>query len=86
MMPRLRAFLFTAAFVVPTAAAALAPPITAPPPSGDTHFVFELDTVDVVPLVPAVTLIDVFGGRQQKSLIRLRADFVKEVVRSADDI
>lgn len=86
MMPRLRAFLFTAAFVVPTAAAAMVPPVNDPPPSGDKHFIFGLDTVDVVPLVPAVTLIDAFAGRQRKSPIRLRTDFVKEVVRSADDI
>ena len=49
-------------------------------------FDFEGDTVAADVLKPDASIVDAVTRRERKSLIKLRVDFVDEIVRSAEDI
>ncbi len=49
-------------------------------------FDFEEDTLTTDYLKPNTFLIDGLGGGRQSSLIKVRLDFVAEIVKSAEDI
>ncbi len=89
MTPRLRAFLFAAiaaGFFAPAMASAEDRPAAVVPPGGDKQYDFDTDTVEVDVLKPDMTMVEVLKNRARQSLIRIRTDFVKEIVRSAEDI
>ena len=50
------------------------------------EFNFELDEVTVDVLKPDATMVEVLRQKARRSLIRIRMDFIKEIVRSAEDI
>ena len=50
------------------------------------EFNFDLDEVTVDVLKPDVTMVEVMRQKARRSLIRIRMDFIKEIVRSAEDI
>ena len=50
------------------------------------EFNFDLDTVEVDVLKPDALMMEVLKERSRESLIRIRLDFIKEIVRSAEDI
>ena len=50
------------------------------------QFNFETDEVTVDVLKPDATAIEVMRAKARQSLIRIRLDFIKEIVRSAEDI
>ena len=58
------------------------------PPEGDKgkQFDFETDEVTVDVLKPDASMVEVLRAKARQSLIRIRMDFVKEIVRSAEDI
>ena len=58
----------------------------APPPPEDKKFDFETDEVTVDVLKPDASVVEVLTANARKSLIRIRLDFVAEIVRSAEDI
>jgi hypothetical protein len=47
---------------------------------------FDTDEVTVDVLKPDATMVEVLAARGRTSLIRIRMDFVKEIVRSAEDL
>lgn len=59
----------------------------ADPPEGEgKEFNFETDEVTVDVLKPDATMVEVLRAKARQSLIRIRMDFVREIVRSAEDI
>ncbi len=72
------AFALTMAFALSAAAA--------PPDKSGKEFNFETDEVTVDILKPDATMVEVLRAKARQSLIRIRMDFVKEIVRSAEDI
>lgn len=50
------------------------------------QFNFETDEVTVDVLKPDATTVEVLKAKARQSLIRIRMDFIKEIVRSAEDI
>ena len=62
----------------------------AAPPGGaggdGKEFNFETDEVMVDVLKPDAVMVEVLRAKARKSLIRIRMDFIKEIVRSAEDI
>jgi hypothetical protein len=50
------------------------------------EFNFDTDEVMVDVLKPDAAIVAVLRDRKRKSLIRIRMDFIKEIVRSAEDI
>ena len=50
------------------------------------EFNFELDEVTVDVLKPEATMVEVLRQKARRSLIRIRMDFIREIVRSAEDI
>jgi hypothetical protein len=60
--------------------------LAAPPNKQAREFNFETDEVTVDVLKPDAQLIEVLRAKARKSLIRIRMDFIKEIVRSAEDI
>jgi len=80
-----RAVLMAAALVCMLASSALAAP---PAKKGDKprEFNFETDEVMVDVLKPDATMVEVLREKARQSLIRIRMDFIKELVRSAEDI
>ncbi|MFT7621047.1 MAG: hypothetical protein ACI9WU_000208 [Myxococcota bacterium] len=61
--------------------------MAAPPANPDGKaFDFETDEVTVDVLKPDATMVEVLRAKARQSLIRIRMDFVKEIVRSAEDI
>ena len=55
-------------------------------PPEDKKFDFETDEVTVDVLKPDASVVEVLTANARKSLIRIRLDFVAEIVRSAEDI
>lgn len=74
------------AFIVATVFALSA--LAAPPAKDKSgkEFNFETDEVTVDILKPDATMVEVLRAKARQSLIRIRMDFVKEIVRSAEDI
>ena len=63
--------------------------VAAPPAKGKEkpkQFDFETDEVMVDVLKPDATMVEVLRQKARQSLIRIRMDFIKELVRSAEDI
>ena len=58
----------------------------AEPPASDQEFNFETDEVTVDVLKPDLSTIEVIQENARGLLIRIRLDFVMEIVRSAEDI
>lgn len=58
----------------------------AAPEKEEQMFDFEGDTIDADVLKPDVSSVGVVTREDQVSLIKLRNDFVDEIVRSAEDI
>ena len=60
----------------------------AAPPKTDKQkqFNFEVDEINVDVLKPDATMVEVLRAKASQSLIRLRTDFVKEIVKSAEDL
>jgi len=52
----------------------------------DKEFNFETDEVTVDLLKPDAVMVEVLKEKARKSLIKIRMDFIKEIVRSAEDI
>lgn len=59
---------------------------SAAPPPEDKKFDFETDEVTVDVLKPDASVVEVLTANARKSLIRIRLDFIAEIVRSAEDI
>ena len=87
--------LLTASAVALLPFAALAddpPPVPPPvPPAAAVEgtsnaYDFDTDEVTVDVLKPDATMVEVLAARGRTSLIRIRMDFVKEIVRSAEDL
>ena len=78
-----RAVLAIAAIVAMAGTAFAAPPASDDEPK---QFDFETDEVTVDVLKPDATMVEVLRAKARKSLIRIRVDFIKEIVRSAEDI
>ena len=55
-------------------------------PPEDKKFDFETDEVTVDVLKPDASVVEVLSANARKSLIRIRLDFIAEIVRSAEDI
>ncbi len=68
-----------------SATTALAEP-PAPKTGEDKEFNFETDEVMVDLLKPDAVMVEVLKEKARKSLIKIRMDFIKEIVRSAEDI
>ena len=77
-------------FVLMSATTFAAPPSPAPTEEpavpATKEFNFELDEVTVDVLKPDATMVEVLRQKARRSLIRIRMDFIKEIVRSAEDI
>lgn len=61
----------------------------AAPPKEDKkpkQFDFEVDEINVDVLKPDATMVEVLRAKASQSLIRLRMDFIKEIVKSAEDL
>jgi hypothetical protein len=72
-----------------TALIAAPPKGAGDPTSGEPatrEFNFDLDEVTVDVLKPDATMVEVLRAKARRSLIRIRMDFIKEIVRSAEDI
>lgn len=80
---RARALVLAFAAVTLVATTAWAAP---PEKSKGKEFNFETDEVTVDVLKPDATMVEVLRAKARQSLIRIRLDFVKEIVRSAEDI
>lgn len=63
-----------------------APPAKVKKAEKPKQFDFETDEVTVDVLKPDATMVEVLRQKARQSLIRIRMDFVKEIVRSAEDI
>ena len=88
MMHRLLLTAF-ATSLLPLAALADDPPPVPPAAvkAGDPQqYDFDTDEVTVDVLKPDATMVEVLKARSRSSLIRIRMDFVKEIVRSAEDL
>ena len=73
-------FLVGAVFALLTAGA------HAEDPPAEKKFDFETDEVTVDVLKPDASVVEVLSANARKSLIRIRLDFIAEIVRSAEDI
>ncbi len=74
---------FAMGLVVLSAGAALAAP---PEKKKDKEFNFETDEVTVDVLKPDAAMFEVLRAKARQSLIQIRLDFIKEIVRSAEDL
>ncbi len=63
-----------------------APATAVPVPGKEQAYDFDTDVVDVDVLKPDLSMVQVLAGANRQSLIRIRTDFVKEIVRSAEDL
>ena len=55
-------------------------------PKKGKEFDFETDEVTVDVLKPDATMVEVLARKARESLIRIRLDFIPEIVDSAEDI
>jgi len=72
----------TTTFAAPPSAGSIEEPAV----PATKEFNFELDEVTVDVLKPDATMVEVLRQKARRSLIRIRMDFIKEIVRSAEDI
>ncbi len=65
-----------------------APAMAGKPPADDEEqvFDFEGDEISTDVLKPDTGVVETIVRKERKSLIKLRLDFVDEIVRSAEDI
>jgi len=47
---------------------------------------FEGDTITTEALKPDMGIIDVLSKRKKESLVEIRTDFLKEIIKSAEDL
>jgi hypothetical protein len=84
IMRRFSQRLVVLAMVLGANAAFAAPPEEAP--KKDKEFKFDTDEVTVDVLKPDPSMFEVLRQKARQSLIPIRLDFVKEIVRSAEDL
>ena len=81
----LRTLLITVALFVAMSTVSLS--VSAKPKKGTTQtFDFEGDTIQTEYMRPDQMMIEAISKRKDKGFIKIRTEFIKEIVRSAEDL